>query len=826
MTFKPSPFGQIVWEDRYALKDENGVLVEKDVSESFRRVAKAIASKEKNSEKWEEAFYGIMSDHYFCPAGRILAHSGTHYSQILNCFVLPFEDDSLENIMETAKKMAVIQKFGGGTGFNYSRLRPAGSHIKGVNGHSCGTPGFIHMMSTISEVIEQGGSRRGANLGILEIWHPDIWEFISFKNQHNWERLREIVDVKDEEKWNYFKYENLHKWQMYNVSVGVNDEFLEALKSDDVWPLVWKGEEWELYTVSYKKALPDGTFKEKSFDVTADEDSTAIWKVKRKVPYPTSADKFEVVSRRKIKASELWDLIAYNAWADGCPGLVNISEMRRMHPLEYEGTVEAANPCGEQPLPAYGSCNLSSIILPSFVVKDKGVIDFDKLRKVVHTAIRFGDNVIDNCEFPIPEIKAKALKERRIGLGTMGVHDMLIELHLCYDSDEGRALVDQVLSFIRNEACKASIEIAKEKGSFPAFNKKKFLKSGFIKTLPKDIQKGIEDNGIRNGALLSQAPTGTIGAFNSISSGCEPWIFLSFQRNTRLGSFEDGCPSYLKWKKDHPQEPKPLYYKESAEIAPDDHVKMMVLFSKYVDSAVSKTINLPSTATVDDIKNAFLHALDEGVKGLTVFRDSSKEGVLVNKNKIIKEATKTVHDMQGLKTESAESRTAPRKRGSRTVGATYRVHMQKHNLYITINRNSGGDLVEVFATVGESKNMNTTHTSGVEDSWAEGLGKIISLALRAGVEPDAIIRNLKNIPSDKPVFCTVGDCETSECLSSPPHAIARVLEEEMQYTVSGSRKEVVLVEGKPCTECGSTKTKPKSPTCYLCLDCGYEGCSS
>ncbi len=1353
-----SPFGKIVWEDRYALKDEYGKLIEKNILETFRRVATAIASKEKDSKFWGDKFYKIMADQSFCPAGRVLAHSGTHYSQLLNCFVLPFQDDSLEEIMNTGKNMAIVQKYGGGciggesniltnkgvvplkeivegndkdlkvlsfnsdnnemeycdilerhtnnlsgdrvfeiefdntkggvasrirasdwhpffvfdgvkiiqvradelkpgmavigstdlgvnlkydsmgwllgyiagdgsidtnngedvrvrvvddseecvkraagifntsykpssdkrykvkmwacevygdeagmvkdefggyqtsgtkhvpnsiwessperrlsflvghidadgwfnkekkrfevftvsnelakelialagglgiraslrfrksrkeneqdgwevrysssqfsidlivnisakhnplnagwvmgtinlshewkdhlksvginvytnkawrksieidgvkrslvywlqhgkasretaasilrvcgeekiasavlssqivlsskatgisetlydltiaknqtymasdpttgayvvvhnTGFNFSRLRPSGSYIKGVNGRSSGPIGFISMMSTISEIIEQGGTRRGASIGLLEAWHPDLWEFVSYKTEHNWECLREFIDVNDYDKWESFKYENLYKWQMFNVSVGITDDFLESVKNNKEWVFNWKGEEWELYTVIFKKYISEGNYKELTFEVTANNDPTAIWKVRKKIPYPTGSDIFEVTSKRKVKASEIWDRLCYNAWADGCPGIINLSTARRMHNLEYAFPIEATNPCftgdckldtingpmtfesledkeidlktpygsiekgriwktgvkstirlkfndgssitvtpdqlflchkgkeirakdclnkclntsdiplsvvsiedngeqevydfsipcnwgivngivahncGEQPLGGFSSCNLSSILLPNFVIEDTKSVDWDKLKEVVHTAVRFSDNVVDNCEFPIPEIKDKAYQERRVGLGTMGVHDMLIKMGLDYDSDVGRDAVEEVLRFIRDEAYKASIKIAEEKGSFPAFKKKEILKSGFIKTLPPEIVKLIGKNGIRNSALLSQAPTGSISALNNVSSGCEPWYSLSFQRNTRLGSYEDGCPTYIEWKKNNPEAPIPSYFKTAPEISPTDHVKMLILFSKYIDSAVSKTVNLPNHTTVDTVKETFIYAMENGVKGLTVFRDGSKEGVLVNKqNKKKIEEIIPYTD----KEDCYENVMSPKKRGDKTTGSTYRIHMQSHNLYVTVNRNRDGDLVELFTTVGESKKPNAHHTSGVEDSWAEGLGKIISLALRAGVKPSSIIRNLKNIPSDKPVFVTIGDNENSEHIPSPPHAIARVIEDEMS-----NGEEEINIQGGYCSECGSTNTKKKSPTCYECFDCGYVAC--
>lgn len=832
--FETNPLGRVVWEDRYGLKDESGNLIEKDILDTFRRVAKAIASKEKDPKKWEKKFYDILAAQEFCPAGRVLAQAGTHYSQLLNCFVLPFENDSLEAIMDTAKNMAITQKFGGGTGFSYSTLRPSGSYIKGVNGRSCGVLGFIHMMSTVSEVIEQGGSRRGASIGMLDAWHPDIWEYISYKTEHNWDRLKEFIDVRDEEKWRAFKFENLYKLQMYNISVGVSDEFFDALRKDAVWSFVWKGKEWDLYTVQFRKHM-GGMYVDKTFEVTADCDKTAIWKVKKKVPFPTAQDTFEVVSKRKIKASELWDRICYNAWADGCPGLLNMSTARRMHNLEYVHKLLSVNPCAEQQLSANGSCNLGSVILSTFV--KSGVFDFDRFKTVIHDAVRFMDDVIDNCEFPIKAVEETAKEERRVGLGTMGVHDMLIAMKLGYDTKEGRSVVEKVLSFLRDEAYRASIELSKEKGVFPLYDKEKYIQSGFIKTLPEDIVQDIVKYGIRDSHLLSQAPTGSIGTMYGVSTGCEPYYALSFQRNTRLGSYQDGCQGYIQWKKENPDKEKPSYFKTAMEISPEDHVNMMILFSKYTDSSVSKTINLPESATVEDVKKAYLYAMDNGVKGLTVFRENSKEGVLVRKDKqvaAVEEAKKVVHELMernqnlDVNHDTEDSRMSPKKRGNRTVGATSRVHMQGHNIYVTANRNEEGDLVELFVTVGESKSPDAHHTSGVEDSWAEGLAKTISLALRAGVQPTAIIRNLKNIPSDKPVFSTVGDCKSSELIPSPPHAIARVMEEELRYAQPQQiqiTNEIQIEKKGCCKNCSSTNIRWLSKTCYDCNDCGASGCS-
>ena len=720
------------------------------------------------------------------------------------------------------------------TGFSYSNLRPEGSRIKGVNGRSCGVLGFIDMMSVISGIIEQGGSRRGANLGLLDVQHPDVWDFISYKNDHNWDKLLSFMEVRDEERWSYFKYQNPYKLQMYNISIGVTDEFMDALKADSTWSFMWKGVEWELYKVRFRRFGQGNTYEDKEFDVMADSDSTAIWKVRRKIPYPTANDIFEVVSKRKVKASEVWGRLCHNAWDDGCPGIINLSTMRKYHNAESTNPILATNPCGEQPLPAYSVCDLGSLILSTFVKIENDIpeVDWSSLKSAVQVSVRFLDNVHDNCDHPLNETKKQALKERRVGLGTMGAHDLLIKMGLDYDSEEGRDFIKNILLFIRDEAYRTSIALAKEKGSFPDFNKNKF-KSAYIDSLPEDIKEDIWKSGIRNTTLLSQAPTGTIGTMYSVSTGCEPWFAMSFTRNTRLGSYEDGCPSYIQWKSENPKAEKPSYFKTAQEISPADHLKMLITFSEVIDSATSKTVNLPNSATVDDVSGIFMQAMESGVKGITIFRDGSKEGVFINRDKkkqkepkpkeeIIEEVKKDF-DCEEI---SDDKRVSPLPRGDRTVGATTRIHLQDHNLYVTVNKNLEGNLVEVFATVGEDKNENGFHTSGVEDSWAEALGKIISLAFRAGVKPLSIIRNLKNIPSDKPVFSTIGDCEHSEPIPSPPHAIARVLEEEMRYVYYKAVKEDLNNKQIRCKSCGSSNVKKVSPICYDCHDCGKSGCAS
>jgi ribonucleoside-diphosphate reductase alpha chain len=506
-----------------------------------------------------------------------------------------------------------------------------------------------------------------------------------------------------------------------------------------------------------------------------------------------------------------------------------------MHNLEYVHPFSSVNPCGEQPLPVNGCCLLASLILPSFV-KD-GKIDYDLLARVIRIAVRFMDDVIDNCEYPLPDMRRMEESERRIGLGTMGIHDLLIALEKGYDTEEGRSTTEEILEFLRDETYKASIDIAKEKGPFPCFDKAKYVESGFIKTLPEHIIKDIYKHGVRNACAISQAPTGTIGSMYNVSSGCEPWFSLSFQRNTRLGSYEDGCPSYLEWKKSNPGKAKPSYFKTAQDISPEDHVKMLMLFSRYVDSSCSKTVNLPSTTTVNDVKKTYLMAMENGVKGVTVFRDGCKKAVLVNKEVkdgevLVDPEDKDPSDLDEIPVTCTDTRMKPIVRGNRTVGGTSRVHMDKHNMYITVNKNYQGELVEIFVRIGASKDANSdigVQTSGVEDSWASAVAKITSLALRAGVKPEAIIKNLKNIPSDKPTFVTICDNDSVELIPSPPHAIGRVIEEELKKYVTQNipikDEDLNSIKGY-CTSCGSTEITWRNSACGKCNSCGNEDCGS
>jgi ribonucleoside-diphosphate reductase alpha chain len=553
-----------VLERRYLLKDESGRIIETP-SQMFRRVAKAIASvdsiydKSANVEAVEEEFYRVMANLEFLPNSPTLMNAGTDIGQLSACFVLPV-GDSIEEIFDALKYMALIHKSGGGTGFSFSRLRPRGDIVKSTMGVASGPVSFMKIFDVATEVIKQGGRRRGANMGILRVDHPDIIEFITAKE-------REGVLTN------------------FNISVGVTDEFMEAVENDEYYSLV----------------------------------------------NPRNG---AVV--RRLKARAIFDLIATAAWKTGDPGLIFLDEINRRNPTPHVGVIESTNPCGEVPLLPYESCNLGSINL-SRMVKD-GEIDWDKLRRTVRTAVHFLDNVIDANNYPIPQIEKATKANRKIGLGVMGFAEMLIKLGIPYDSEEAVATAEKVMSFISDEARKKSVELGEERGSFPNFPGSVWEKMGY--------------KAMRNATVTSIAPTGTISIIAGTSSGIEPLFAVAFVRNVMGTQLFEINPVFEQIAKERgfysteliskiaktgsvqglsevPPDVRRLFV-TALEIAPEWHVRMQAAFQKYTDNAVSKTVNLPHEATIDDVKRIFMMAWKLKCKGITVYRYGSKaEQVLV-----------------------------------------------------------------------------------------------------------------------------------------------------------------------------------------------------
>jgi ribonucleoside-diphosphate reductase alpha chain len=548
-----------VLERRYLLKDDQGNVIETP-SEMFRRVAKAVASadrlyrKDADVRETEGKFYRAMANLEFVPNSPTLMNAGTEIGQLSACFVLPVED-SIDAIFDALKSMAVIHKSGGGTGFSFSRLRPAGDLVKSTKGVASGPVSFMRIFDVATDVIKQGGKRRGANMGIMRVDHPDIIEFITAKEKEG------IL-------------------ANFNVSVGVTDAFMKALKND---------EEYHLINPRTGKA------------------------------------------EKKLRARDVFDLIVTMAWRTGDPGIIFLDEINRHNPTPNVGKIESTNPCGEVPLLPYESCNLGSINLSKMV--KNGKIDWDKLREAVRTAIHFLDNVIDVNNYPLPEIEKITKANRKIGLGVMGFAELLIELKIPYDSEEAIAKAEKVMKFIAEEARRKSTELAEERDSFPNFKGSIWEKKGYKR--------------MRNATLTTIAPTGTISIIASASSGIEPLFAVSFVRNvmgTQLFEVnhiferiarERGFYSMelltliaksgsVKGIKEVPTDVQRLFL-TALDVAPEWHVKMQAAFQKHTDNAVSKTVNLPQEATLEDVRKIFMLAYNLKCKGITVYRYGSKK---------------------------------------------------------------------------------------------------------------------------------------------------------------------------------------------------------
>ena len=662
-----------VFLDRYSLKDKAGEPLEKNPVEMWKRLSKAVASIEEKDRKrrWEKEFYFAMKDFKYVPGGRILAGAGTGYKvTFYNCFVIPSPKDSREGILETLKQMVEIMARGGGVGINLSSLRPKGSRVKKVNGFSSGPCNWAELFSVATkDIIQQGGTRRGALMLMLWDWHPDLEDFITVK-------------------------QDLTRINGANLSVCISDRFMDAVEKDADWPLLF----------------PDPSDPE--YDEKWDGD-LEVWKSLGK----------KVVVRKVVKARKIWDMIAEASWRSAEPGTVFMERYNKWHNNYYWNRINCVNPCGEEGLPPWGVCNLGSINLSALVksknIDKKGKFDFKTLRRLVRTAVRFQDNIVDMDPYIFEGIRQTQLNgERRIGLGTMGLGDTLIKLHLRYGSEDALKFIDQVYKIIRDEAYRASVENAKEKGFFPKFDKAKYPRGKFIRELAKDLQKDIKKYGIRNSILLMQAPTGSTSLMANATSGIEPVYEFEFVRRDRLGTHIIRHHLFDEWYAKHEKEikegvvKKPEWFVSSNELSPEDHVKVQAVIQKYVDASISKTVNAPKTHTVEDVKKLYTLAYKLGLKGITYMREGSRPGVLERK----KEEKKPVAE----KPQTYLVKPRPMV----VHGSTYRIDTPVGAAFITINTNGNMEPLEVFINVGKA---------GTDVyAMAEGLGRVISLALRFG----------------------------------------------------------------------------------------------
>lgn len=746
-----------VLERRYLQKDEQGTVIETP-EELFHRVAAAISSADKaygaSSKEIEglaEQFYRMMTALEFMPNSPCLMNAGKELGQLSACFTLPI-DDSMDSIFETLKVTSLIHKSGGGTGFSFSRLRAKHAVVRSTGGIASGPVSFMRVYDAATEAVKQGGTRRGANMGILRIDHPDILEFIACK-----ERDKDIAN--------------------FNISVAVTDEFMQRLAS---------GQDYDLIDPHTKRAV------------------------------------------RRLNPREVFDLIVRQAHKNGEPGIIFIDRINQHNPTPQLGAIESTNPCGEQPLLPYESCDLGSINLAVFTKKIDGrfELNWDRLAEVTRLAVHFLDNLIDANRFPIPAIEEATKRTRKIGLGVMGWATLLIRLKIPYNSEEAVNLAENVMSFILNEATQRSAELGKTKGTFPAFK-------GSIYDAPGAPQ-------VRNATLTTIAPTGTISIIaGPCSSGIEPLFAVSYYRNVMDNDklvevdplFEEVAKqrgfysralmekiaetTSLKDIEGVPEDVKTIFV-TAHDISPEWHVRMQAAFQKYVHNATSKTINFPHEATMDDVRKAYLLAYELGCKGITIYRDGSRQEQVLN---VLRKDAKPAVKATEAATPAKEI--APRPRPEVITGTTTKVATGCGNLYVTINLDEQGRPFELFTQMGKA--------GGCAASQLEAIGRLVSLGFRSGIEVKSIIAQLRNIRCPSPSW------EKGQRIFSCADAIARVVEKRLIQSAPavGAAVEQQAVAMKHShtdeTVTSEVEVRQRGDIVGVCPDCGgalrhEEGC--
>ena len=735
-----------VLEKRYLLRDAEGRPLE-DVEGMFRRVCSAIAEGDAayggDVDDTFAEFYAMLTNLDFLPNSPTLMNAGRHLGQLSACFVLPV-GDSMEEIFDSIKNAALIHKSGGGTGFSFSRLRPKGSTVNSTGGVASGPGSVMKVVNSAAEAVKQGGTRRGANMGILRVDHPDILEFISCKN-------------------------DTHEINNFNISVGITEKFMEA---------VAKGEDYELRDPS--SGLVTGT----------------------------------------LSAKEVYDKIVDSAWRTGEPGIVFLDRLNRDNVTPTLGEIESTNPCGEQPLLPYESCNLGSINLVRHLKKTESgyEIDWDRLKKTVHSAVHFLDNVIDVNKYPLPEIDRVTKLTRKIGLGIMGFADMLLYLGVPYNSEEGVETAQKLMAFIEKEGKDASAKLAETRGAFPLFNE-------------STLAGGVP---VRNATVTTIAPTGTLSIIAGVSSGVEPVFAFAYIRNIMDGTHFIETNAILKERLERsgllsdelmsriakegtlahipglPEEIKRVFVC-AHDVSPIWHIRMQAAFQDHTDNAVSKTVNFVSSATREDVSEVYQLAWRLGCKGTTIYRDGSRAEQVLNIGKVSGEAEPAPE----------YGHIQPRPRPDVTTGFTEKVKIGCGNLYITVNYDEKG-ICEVFTNTGRA---------GGCPSQSEATARLVSVGIRSGIDPKKIIQQLKGIR------CPSTIRQPGLGVTSCPDAIARALEKVLKATekheaivpvpvpASAAPQAITPAQAKLakyCPECGARLEHEGG--CVTCRNCGYSKC--
>ena len=759
MTRFSAPIAEQIWDMKYRFKEADGTPIDQTVEDTWCRIASSLASVEKDPKAWEDKFYSALEDFKYLPAGRITAGAGTARSVTLfNCFVMGTVPDSMGGIFDMLKEAALTMQQGGGIGYDFSTIRPKGAAVQGVAADASGPLSFMDVWDAMCRTIMSAGSRRGAMMATMRCDHPDVLDFITAKSDPA--RLR-----------------------MFNMSVLITDPFMEAVKADAPWDLVFNGQ-----------------------------------------TYAT------------VQARELWDQIMQSTYDYAEPGVIFIDRINQMNNLNYCETIAATNPCGEQPLPPYGACLLGSVNLARLVsdpFEEAAALDEAALNDLVATAVRMMDNVVDASQFPLEAQAQEAAAKRRIGLGVTGLADALLMLGLRYGSEEAARQTDRWMHAIARAAYLASVDLAKEKGAFPLFDADKFLASGAMQDMDADVRDAIREHGIRNALLTSIAPTGTISLYaGNVSSGIEPVFAYAYTRKVlqKDGSrTEEEVVDYAvqMWRDLKGDAPLPDYFVNAQTLAPLDHVRMQAAAQKWIDSSISKTINCPEDISFEAFKEVYMEAWDTGCKGCTTYRPNDVTGSVlsVSDEKPAEEAPEQVTvDSDGAEVVYMSE---PLDRPQELEGATYKLKWpdSEHAIYITVN-----DLVvaghrrpfEVFIN---SKNME-------HFAWTVALTRMISAVFRRGGDVSFVVEELKAVFDPRG-----GAWMGGKYVPSILAAIGGVIEKHMIATgfLAGEgmglkedpKADVVAInqkpKGKACSSCGSYELRMVEG-CMTCASCGYSKC--
>ncbi len=765
-----APISTQIWDMKYRLKAADGTPVDKSVDDTWRRIARALAEPEPAEQRaqWEARFHEALDGFKFLPAGRIVAGAGSARDVTLfNCFVMGTIPDDMSGIFDNLREAALTMQKGGGIGYDFSTLRPKGARVKGVGADASGPLPFMDVWDAMCRTIMSAGHRRGAMMATMRCDHPDIEAFIAAKQDPG--RLR-----------------------MFNMSVLVTDAFIEAVRTDGTWDLVFGG---------------------------------AVHKT--------------------MAARELWDSIMRATFAYAEPGVIFIDRINSRNNLWYTETISATNPCGEQPLPPYGACLLGSINLAMLVKEpftQDASVDLDELDTLVTTAVRMMDNVVDTSRFPLEQQAHEAQAKRRIGLGVTGLADALIMCRARYGSAAAVELTEIWMRRIQRAAYLASAALAAEKGAFPLFDADKYLAGATIAELDEDVKAAIREHGIRNALLTSVAPTGTISLFaDNVSSGLEPVFSFTYTRKVLMpdGSRKEETVSdyayrqYIRQFGDKAQLPD--YFVTAQTLTPDDHVRMQAAVQKYVDSSISKTINVPEDISFEDFKGVYMQAWEMGCKGCTTYRPNDVTGSVL-------ETTKPDADEPQLPLDQPKPRhadeyeaggvvymTRPLDRPEALPGKTYKIKWpdSDHAMYITLNDVIQDGRRRPFEIFINSKNME-------HYAWTLGLTRMISAVFRRGGDVSFVVEELKAVFDPRG-----GHWVKGHYVPSLLAAIGEVIEQhlidigfikkEQDFSTKAERMKLAvgdtgdLPNMRSCPKCGAP-TLIRQEGCDTCISCGYSKC--